>query len=128
MLDNGRLNAKAEVLPLPRMLAAGLEVPQSRAENWAPLLGRASFDINPREATTLNVILIHSDKLQASGVERVYDQIQRHVNNFRAAYRFSERPYQMIRAGKFACLKMHLDAQQLLTISSQLLLTSVSTR
>ena len=101
VLDDGRLHAKTVVLPLPRMLATGLEVPKSRAENWAPMLTRASFDVNPSEATMLNVILIHSDKLPERGVQKVYDSIQRFVNNFNAVYRFSERPYKIIRAGTY---------------------------
>lgn len=101
VLDDGRLQAKTVVLPLPRMLATGLEVPKSRAENWAPLLNRASFDVNPREAITLNVVLFHSDKLKEGGVHRVYDSIKRSVNNFNATYRFSERPYKVVRAGTY---------------------------
>jgi hypothetical protein len=98
VLHEGRLNAKAEVLPLPRMMAAGLDVPKSRAENWAPMLNRASFNLDPNSTTVLNVVLVFNERLQ-DGAERVYNQIRDLVNNFRAAYRLSDRPYELIRAG-----------------------------
>lgn len=98
-LHEGRLTAKAEVLPLPMMMAAGVAVPKHKGENWAPLLNRANFNVGPRQANVLNVTLVYNEKLER-GAREVYDKIKRLVNGYNASYRFSEEPYQMIKAGE----------------------------
>ena len=99
VLHQKRLSAKAKVLPLPRMLAAGIEVPKHRGQNWAPLLNRASFDVHPKQANTLNVTLVYNEKLER-GTKRVYEKIRDLVNNFNSAYRFSDEPTRIVRAGE----------------------------
>lgn len=91
ILESDQLRAKAEVLPLPRMIAAGVEVPKAMAENWAPILSRANFDIDPKKVLTMNVVVFHHSKLR-SGALRVYQQIRDRVNSFRSFYRFGEHP------------------------------------
>jgi hypothetical protein len=98
-LHDGRLSAKAQVLPLPMMMAAGVQVPKSKGENWAPLLNRANFNVEPKRANTLKVILIYNEKLER-GAKQVYDKVRDLVNNFNTTYRFSEQPLQLVKAGK----------------------------
>jgi hypothetical protein len=94
------LGAQAEVLPLPMMMAAGVQVPASRAENWAPMLIKASFKVQPKESNVLKVIVFYNDKIQ--GAMKVYDRIRDHVNGFNSTYRFSDRPVQFIGAGVYS--------------------------
>jgi hypothetical protein len=99
-LAEERLSAKAEVLPVPMMVAAGVQVPPSRAENWGPLLNKASFNIQPKEANTLQVVVIYNERIR--GAISVYDRIRDIVNNFQSTYRFGEKPLKFISAGKLA--------------------------
>jgi hypothetical protein len=94
------LGAQAEVLPVPMMMAAGVQVPAFRAENWAPMLSKASFKIQPKESNVLKVIVFHNDRIQ--GAIKVYDRIRDLVNSFNSLYRFSDRPVQLIGAGMCA--------------------------
>jgi hypothetical protein len=98
VLHDLRLNAKAEVLPLPMILAAGVKVPAGRGENWAPLLGRANFNVSPKQSNTLNVILIYNEKLER-GAMSVFTRIRDLVNGFGTAYRFGDKPFEMVKAG-----------------------------
>jgi len=96
-LANGRLSAKAEVLPLPMLKAAGIEVPKHKAENWAPLLNKANFNIHPKDSNTMKVIVFHNRKIR--GAIGVYNKIRDLVNKYNATYRLSDKPMQIITAG-----------------------------
>ena len=98
-LHDGRLSAKAQVMSVPRMLSAGIEIPSSRGDNWAPLVNKADFNINPGRANTLNVILVYHERIE-QGAETVYGKIRALVNNMNSSFRLSERPIQMVPAGK----------------------------
>jgi hypothetical protein len=102
LLADGRLASKAVVLPVPMMVAAGVQVPSSRAENWAPMLNKACFNIQPKEANTLHVVVIYNDRIR--GAINVYNRIRDIVNNYKSTYRFSEKPLQYISAGKTICV------------------------
>jgi hypothetical protein len=108
MLNDGRLCAKAQVLPLPRMLTAGVEIPASRGANWAPLLNRTDFRIEPGQANTLNVILVYHEKLE-QGARGVFDKVRDLVNGMNSSFRFSNAPVELIRAGTYG------DKQQFIT-------------
>ena len=99
VLRDDRLKAKAQVLPIPMMMAAGVTVPKEKGENWAPMLNRASFNVNPRRANTLGVVLIFNERLER-GARHVYEKLRNMVNSFNASYRLSDQPVQMIKAGK----------------------------
>ena len=115
VLRDDRLKAKAHVLPLPMMMAAGIMIPKERGENWAPALNRASFKVEPQSSNVLDVVLVYNERLER-GAKQVYSRIQRLVNNFNAAYRFSEEPLLMIRAGE---REKHWEAvEQYLSTSS----------
>jgi hypothetical protein len=98
-LADGRLSAKAQVLPLPMLMAAGIQVPSNKSENWAPLLNKASFNIQPKDSNTLKVIVFHNEKIHMNGASQVYNKIRDLVNGYNATYRFCPKPVQMIRAG-----------------------------
>lgn len=113
-LANGRLSARAEVLPLPMLQAAGIKVPKDKGENWAPLLNRASFNIDPRKANTMKVIVFHSKKIQ--GAIEVYNKIRNLVNGYNATYRLDDKPLEMIAAGKsIVFVFFHFDSFCLVT-------------
>mmetsp|Transcript_42001 Transcript_42001/g.46923 ORF Transcript_42001/g.46923 Transcript_42001/m.46923 type:complete len:590 (-) Transcript_42001:1218-2987(-) len=98
-LADGRLSAKAQVLPLPMLMAAGVPVPASKGENWAPLLNRANFNINPNESNEMKVILFHNERIRSA--VPVYNKIRDLVNSYKATYRLSIQPFQVVSAGKF---------------------------
>lgn len=99
-LGGGRLVAKAKVLPLPMMIATGVQVPQTRAENWAPLLKQADFKIDPRQSNTFRVVLFCNENIRAAA-DTVYARLRNLVNGYNSSYRFSERPAAVIITGKF---------------------------
>ncbi|KAG7355808.1 Piwi domain containing protein [Nitzschia inconspicua] len=96
-LADERLGAQAEVLQVPIMMAAGIQVPSSRAENWAPMLTKASFNIHPKESNVLNVVVFYNDKIR--GAINIYNKIRDLVNSFNSIYRLSDKPIQLISTG-----------------------------
>jgi len=96
-LADGRLSAKAEVLPLPMLKAAGIEVPKNKGENWAPFLNKANFNIDPKKSNTMKVVVFHNRKIR--GAMEVYRKIRNLVNSFNATYRFGDEPMEIISAG-----------------------------
>ena len=97
-LADGTLSAKAEVLPLPMLKAAGIEIPKNKGENWAPLLNKANFNIDPKKSNTMKVIVFHNRKIQ--GAIHVFEKLRNLVNRYNATYRFDDQPMQMVAAGK----------------------------
>jgi len=96
-LADGRLSARAQVLPTPMLKAAGVSIPPSKGENWAPFLSRADFKIDPKKSNTMQVIVFYNHRIR--GAMQVYDRIRNFVNKFNATYRLSDVPTQMISAG-----------------------------
>ena len=76
-------------------MAAGVTIPQRNAENWAPVLGKAKFNVEPSRAVRLNVVVFHSRKL-SRGAKDVYGRIRSFVNEFKTAYTFNDSPVDMI--------------------------------
>lgn len=62
------------------------------------MLGSAKFNIDPKSATKLNVVVFHHRNL-SQGAMGVYVRIRDFVNNFCTAFRLSERPFAVIEAG-----------------------------
>ena len=117
-LADGRLSAKAEVLPLPMLKAAGIEVPKSKGENWAPFLNKANFNIDPKKSNTLKVIVFHNRKIR--GAMTVYKKIRTLVNSYNATYRFEDEPTQLISAGEKTFCRLHyFDHSHSSKLSSQ---------
>jgi len=98
LLDTQRLSVPAKVLPVPKLVAAGVEVPKKNGENWGPLLSRADFKVNPNHSVELKVVLVYNSRLK-QGALKVYDLIRNFVNNHHAKYRLSVKPYAQVEAG-----------------------------
>jgi len=96
-LADERLSAKAEVLQVPRMMAAGIEIPRAKANNWAGSLNRADFRVQPGEANELQVVLVANQEIPAP--EKVYNKLRDLVNGMNSSFRFGYRPFEVVRAG-----------------------------
>ena len=120
-LRTDRLNARAEVLPAPMLLAAGVKLPER--ENWANELQRAKFNVDSRRAVTYNVVVFYNHRLK-NGAEMVYNKIRDFVNQFQAQYRFGSRAT-MVEAGKFGFLSYIQTHTHRLTIWTFLYLLNV---
>lgn len=97
-LHNGRLAVDAQVLPIPQMVAAGIEIPKERGRNWAMALSKADFRVNPGNANTLNVVLVFHERL-ARGAKQVYEKIRDFVNEMNSTFRLGTDPIELIRVG-----------------------------
>lgn len=96
-LQDERIVTQARVLPAPRLMAAGVEIPKRNAEHWAPNLARCNFNVDPKQAVQLNVVVFHNTKVRE--VTKVYERIRDCVNGLRTFYRFSAKPYAIVEAG-----------------------------
>lgn len=97
-LKNDRLSAKAEVLAMPTLFAAGLRLPNDQGENWTNSLRSAKFNVNPNHVINLNVVLICNSSIRPNAV---YATIRDMVNKFNTRYRFGRDPYCVLDAGTF---------------------------
>eukprot|EP00980_Cylindrotheca_fusiformis_P009466 scaffold2068_cov96-Cylindrotheca_fusiformis.AAC.22 len=97
-ISNDRISAKAKVLPLPMMKAAGVPVPKKMKDNWAPVLIPANFKVNPGQPNTLNAVVIYHYRLEKAATQ-VFSRIRDIVNKYNATYRLSQEPVRMVRAG-----------------------------
>jgi len=97
-LGSERIVTEAKVLPAPALKAAGVSIPQDKAEFWVPCLGRSNFNIDPKKATVFNVVIFHHPKL-GRGAENVYQQIAKTINGMNTYYRFAPKPYAMVETG-----------------------------
>ena len=98
ILKEDRLNVKAITVPLPQIMAAGITVPASKAQNWAPTLINASYRVQPKEMTKLNVVVICHQSVERDAPS-MYGRLRNLVNNFQASFRFPSEPYEIVRAG-----------------------------
>jgi hypothetical protein len=98
-LADERLSAKAEILPIPRMIAAGIEVPRHRGSNWASTLNKADFRVDPGEANDLQVILVANQEIRRPG--RIYEKLRGLVNSMNSTFRFSQEPVEVVTVGTF---------------------------
>ncbi len=94
--------ATCKVMPVPSIIAAGVSVPKEKADNWAPVLSKAHFNVNTSQATTLNVILVCSAFLieRGGGYKDTYDRIRNLVNGHNAKFRLGNSPYEVVKVGK----------------------------
>ena len=95
IMRNDRLQAKATVMPVPMLMAAGVQVPARSAENWAPILGKANFNIEANRAVHLNVVVFCSNKV-SKGARDVYKKIRNFVNESKTHYRLGESPVDVV--------------------------------
>jgi hypothetical protein len=110
-LGNGsRINATARVLPIPAIIAAGVTIPGHKGENWAPLLTKASYTVDPKSATVLNIVLVcHNQLIRSSS--KVYNRIRDMVNKYGGKYRMGEKPFVTVEAGTIflMCRSVHRE-------------------
>jgi hypothetical protein len=98
ILANDRIKVNVEVLPLPIIRAAGVEIPEDKGQQWAPLINRANYNVRANEAVTLNVVLVFHHSLGRS-IDMIYGKLRDNVNKHQSNYRFGDRPYAYIEAG-----------------------------
>jgi hypothetical protein len=97
-LNQNRIKTNAVCLTCPELISAGVKVPPKSGENWAPILGKSDFRIDPTSATELNVVVFfHRDLKQ--GQSRVYNTVRDFVNGFKTHYRFGQNPYRIVETG-----------------------------
>jgi hypothetical protein len=75
-----------------------VQIPKEKAENWAPVLSKANFNVKANSALVWNVVLVHHDSLKSSAL-KVYQNIANLVNGMNAKYRFGAKPLALINAG-----------------------------
>jgi len=113
-LKNDRLSVQARVLPVPRMIAAGVDIPSKLGQNWAPQISKADFRVDPRQANTLNVVLVHNNKID--NPLSAYNKLCRFVNNINSTFRLSSKPAYIISAGDnerhWGPIERHLGGKQ----------------
>jgi len=98
ILKEDRLSVKAETAPLPQIVAAGIKIPASKAQNWAPTLINASYRVQAKEVTKLNVVVICHQSVQRDAPE-MYGRLRNIVNKFQASFAFPQEPYDVVFAG-----------------------------
>jgi hypothetical protein len=98
VLQDNRLTVPVEVLPVPLLMAAGVNIPQSKGSNWAPVISRADYRVDKSQAVEMKVVVIHHNTL-TNHVRTVYEKIRDLVNAHNSHYRFSDTPHDLISAG-----------------------------
>lgn len=93
VLSGDRLRVHAEVMPIPILQTAGLRVNAAGKSNWAPMIAKANFDVNPNKAVVLSAVVIHHSSI---GWEQTYKTIASLVNSHKAVFRLPERPSKVV--------------------------------
>ena len=79
-------------------MAAGIKIPAAKAQNWAPMLGNASYRVEPKERTKLNVVVICHQSVERDAPS-MYGRLRNIVNKFEASFTFPQEPYDIVAAG-----------------------------
>ena len=98
VLGEKRLTVPVTIMQLPMIIAAGVQVSERQAGMWAPVVAKADFKVQPGKATSLNVVVVYHQSLQANFAS-VYQRIAGLVNGFNAAYKFGAKPFATVPAG-----------------------------
>jgi hypothetical protein len=98
ILHTKRLSVKAEVYDIPQLVAARIPIPKGSGENWGPMLSKANFNVDPKVATELNVVLFYNRRI-GSCATSVYEKIQAFVNRFNTKYRLKPKLFGSIEVG-----------------------------
>jgi aubergine-like protein len=97
VVEDKRIKVPVEVLPLPLLMAAGVNIPKEKGNMWAPIISRADYRVDRNRAVEMNVVVVHHDSLR-NNVPMIYEKIRDLVNKHNSHYRFSESPYGLISA------------------------------
>jgi hypothetical protein len=95
VLDDNLVRCRATVLDIPRMMIAGVPVPQDKAESWTPLVQKANFKLKAKQENTLKVIVFHHKQVR-EGAKKVFYTIRDMVNQHNSHYAFDREPAKMI--------------------------------
>jgi len=98
ILGEDRLTVPVTMMPLPMIIAAGVQVSERQAGMWAPIVAKSDFKVQPGKAVPLNVILVYNQSLQSTFAS-VYQRIVQLVNGFNASYRLGIKPFACVPAG-----------------------------
>jgi hypothetical protein len=88
ILGGNRIQVGCVCLSVPTLMAHGVTILKHSAENWAPVLSRANFNIDPNKAVTYKVVVVYSAQLREDSTGKVYEKIRDLVNKPNARYRF----------------------------------------
>ena len=99
-LEDHRMVVPAKLLGIPAIAAVGIKLQGRNAENWAPVLSKAKFNVDPNRAVHLNVVVFHNSFMDQSATTGLYNRIRNQVNNFESKYRFGDTPLALIDTGK----------------------------
>ena len=92
----GVIKAKAILMSIPQLMAAGVPVPERCKNNWAPCLNDARYNTETNDTSiTLNAVVFYNDTLEGCRME-VYKKIRNFVNGFGAKFRLGDQP-QMVK-------------------------------
>jgi len=115
VLEDQRIKVQVEVLPLPIIKAAGMQIPQNSGSNWAPLIAKANYRVDPGKSVNLNVVLVYHKDLK-NCARMVYEKIRDTVNRFNSTYRFGVKPFSFIEVGDsnmhWGGVERHLSGKQ----------------
>ena len=98
VLQKERIKTGIEVLPLPLIKAAGIQIPPEKGKMWAPVIGRANYNAEPGRVVNLKVVLVHHESV-ASCCHQVYGKLRDNLQRLNSTYRFDHEPYEIIKAG-----------------------------
>jgi len=94
VMQEERLSARASVLPVPLLMASGVRVPERSSENWAPVLGRATFSVHPNQAVKLNVVVFHYKKLR--NPQDIFNSLKGLINQHQTHFVLQERAIEYV--------------------------------
>jgi aubergine-like protein len=98
VLRDERIKVNIEVLPLPLIKAAGMEIPKEKGKMWAPVIGRANYRADPGSIVYLKVVLVHHHSI-ASCCHKVYEKLRDTLKRLNSTYRFDDQPYEIMAVG-----------------------------
>lgn len=74
------------------------KIPAARAQNWAPTLINASYRVQAKDTTRLNVVVVCHQSVERDAPS-MYGRLKRIVNKYQASFSFPEEPYDIVPAG-----------------------------
>ncbi len=98
ILEDSRMKVDVEVLPLPLLKAAGVEIPKEKGNMWAPIISRADYRVDHGRAVEMKVLVVHHNSL-ARNATQVYEKIRDLVNGHNSHYRFGQTAYDYFPVG-----------------------------
>jgi hypothetical protein len=99
VLKDDRLTVKAENLSMPQIMAAEIQTPSHKDQNWAPTFGNANCKVIPNEATNLNIIVVVHQSVETQPPTMVYGRVHKMVISLNASFRFPEEPHEIVATG-----------------------------